>query len=167
MNNEPQHHPTPKAERIDYIPLMATFIAISVWLVSILNFIFFRNGGEYLTSTSVLGIVLLIFGLGIYVGGLLTLGEYYSSKVRFLPNHKLLTTGIYKYIRHPLYLGQIFFTISIPLILGSLYGFLIALLLIPLFLYRIGIEERAMAYKFGKDYVMYIQGTKKFIPYIY
>jgi protein-S-isoprenylcysteine O-methyltransferase Ste14 len=114
-----------------------------------------------------LGVFLLVLGLGIVIDGRLTLGKYFSTEVRFLPGQKLVTTGLYRYIRHPLYLGQILLYTSIPLILSSLYGFVIGLILIPLFLHRIGVEETAMKNMFGENYVAYSKQTKKLIPYIY
>jgi protein-S-isoprenylcysteine O-methyltransferase Ste14 len=64
--------------------------------------------------------------------------------VRLLPDHRLITYGIYRHIRHPGYLGELLLYFSVPLLLHSLYGFLVMTSLIPFILYRMRIEERVL-----------------------
>jgi len=59
------------------------------------------------------------------------------------------------------------YSIGIPLIFSSLYGFLLMLGLTPLFLYRIKIEEKMLIKRFGEEYKEYIKKTKKLLPLIY
>jgi len=113
------------------------------------------------------GAVFLLGGLGLYVIARRALGELFSEVVRIIPEHKLVTTGPYRLIRHPIYLGEIFFGLSIPMILGSLYGFIIMLAPIPMLIYRIRIEEKTFVSRFGQEYLDYASKTKKLIPYIY
>jgi len=56
----------------------------------------------------------------------------------------VITTGPYQFVRHPMYAGAIFFFIGTPLLLGSWYGLIGALIMIALFGVRITIEERAL-----------------------
>jgi len=53
------------------------------------------------------------------------------------------------------------------MILGSLYGFILMLVPIPMLLYRIRIEEKALVSRFGQEYLDYASKTKKLIPYVY
>jgi protein-S-isoprenylcysteine O-methyltransferase Ste14 len=76
-------------------------------------------------------------------------------------------SGPYRFVRHPFYLGEILFYLSIPMIFGSLYGFIAMLVLIPMLLYRIRIEEKILVSKFGREYLEYAHRAKKLIPYIY
>jgi protein-S-isoprenylcysteine O-methyltransferase Ste14 len=153
--------------RADKVPSMVRLVVMASWFVTILDFVFLRKGAYPPLPISVLGLILLTLGLGIVLIGRRTLGKYFSTEVRFLPDQKLVTTGVYRYIRHPLYLGQILLFSSIPLIFSSLYGFLISLIVIPLFLHRIAIEEKAMTERFGENYTIYSERTKRLIPYLY
>ena len=56
----------------------------------------------------------------------------------------VITTGPYQFVRHPMYAGAIFFFIGTPLLLGSWYGLIGALVMIALFCVRITIEERTL-----------------------
>ena len=113
-------------------------------------------------------------GLAVFVGGTLlrqvgkrTLGRSYSYGLRTLEDQKLIQHGVYKYVRHPITLAALIYTPALPLVLSSVYGFLVMLLIIPLFLYRIGIEEKMLIEKFGPEYIQYMERTKRLIPFIY
>jgi len=58
--------------------------------------------------------------------------------------HKVCTTGPYRHVRHPMYVGVIFFLLSFPLSLGSLYTFIPASIIIILFIIRTSLEDRAL-----------------------
>lgn len=126
-----------------------------------------RNGRYDLTAFEIAGTAFLLVGSGLYGVARRALGEFFSEAVRIRPEHKLVTVGPYRLIRHPIYLGEVFWGLSIPMILGSLYGSIIMLAPIPMLLYRIGIEEKALTSKFGQEYLDYASKTKKLIPYIY
>jgi len=85
----------------------------------------------------------MIYHFGIV--GRRILGKYYSYGLRVLPNHQLVRHGIYKYIRHPISLATIIYSIGIPLFFSSMYGFLIMLGLILLILYRLKLEEKCLS----------------------
>ena len=113
-------------------------------------------------------------GLAVFVGGTVlrqvgkrTLGRSYSYGLRTLKDQKLIQHGVYRHIRHPITLAAIIYTPAIPLVLSSLYGFLVMLGIVPLFLYRIGIEEKMLIEKFGPEYIQYMKRTKRLIPFIY
>ena len=96
-----------------------------------------------------------------------TLGRYYSYGLRTLKDQKLIQHGVYKYVRHPITLAALIYTPAIPLIFSSLYGFVVMLGIVPLFLFRIRIEEKMLVEKFGDEYRQYMRRTKKLIPLIY
>jgi protein-S-isoprenylcysteine O-methyltransferase Ste14 len=126
-----------------------------------------RNGKFTLTAVGALGVTFLIVGLSIYFASRLILGRSFSETVRVRPEQKLVTKGPYRFIRHPIYLGEILYFLSIPLILGSLYGFIIMLILIPMLLRRIEYEEKVLSAKFGPEYEEYAHRTRKLVPFIY
>lgn len=59
-------------------------------------------------------------------------------------SHRVITTGPYKYVRHPMYVGVILFILCMPLVLGSLYSFIPALIIIILFIIRTSLEDKTL-----------------------
>ncbi|MFX1574983.1 MAG: methyltransferase family protein [Promethearchaeota archaeon] len=74
--------------------------------------------------TYLCGIFLLIIGGIILIYSRLLLGKYGSSKITIEENHRLIIKGIYKYIRHPLYLGMILVFLDMLCRLEVLYHLL-------------------------------------------
>lgn len=116
---------------------------------------------------SVIGLVLILLGLVLLLAGQITLGTNHSSSVVIREDHQLITHGIYRFTRNPMYLGFIMITAGIPIYAASLKGFLTMLLLIPLILNRIRMEERLLTEAFGDTFLEYKKSTSKLIPFIY
>jgi protein-S-isoprenylcysteine O-methyltransferase Ste14 len=136
-------------------------------LTSVLDFIIIQHATYHFDFVSLLGFVFIIVGLGVRLQATRTLGKYFSPKTRVLPEHKLIKSGIYKHIRHPIYLGSMLAFFSITLIFHSLYGFIVTALAIPFILNRIRVEEQMFTQKFGDEYREYIKKSKKLIPFVY
>lgn len=66
--------------------------------------------------------------------GQATLFRNYSGLVIIREDHQLITHGIYRFTRNPIYLGTIMVFIGLPVYVASLYGFLTMLVLVPIFL---------------------------------
>ena len=127
-----------------------------------------EHGSLYiLTIQSSPGIALFVIGFAIILAGHITLWRLYSSMLVIKENHQLITHGIYRFARHPIYLGHSIVFIGIAVYTSSLYGFLILSANVPVFLVRIRIEERLLSEEFGDAYRMYKQKTKKLLPFIY
>jgi protein-S-isoprenylcysteine O-methyltransferase Ste14 len=116
---------------------------------------------------NVVGALIFIIGLVITVNAQMTLKRNYSGTLRIREGHQLITHGIYKYVRHPVYTGTLLRTFAIPIYTTSLLGFLFALVGIPLFIYRIGVEEQMLIEEFSDEYLEYTKATRKLFPYVY
>ena len=147
--------------------IAATLVFFSSLLVTFWDFWQIQVMIFHLSSLSIAGFVLFIFGVILRAVGRITLGRYYTYGLRTLPNQKLVTHGIFRHVRHPISLAAILYSAGIPLIFSSLYGFAMMLFIIPLILYRLRIEERMLIEKFGDEYREYMRKTKKLIPFIY
>jgi protein-S-isoprenylcysteine O-methyltransferase Ste14 len=113
------------------------------------------------------GVLLFVLGL-VWVGwAFLTLGKQHSGEVTIQSGHQLITNGPYRWLRHPMYLGLIVFPMGVGLVFRSWPGVLLPLLLIGLFIWRIGDEEALMHQEFGEQWERYCQRTWRFIPYLY
>ena len=120
-----------------------------------------------LSALNILGLALFVVGMTIALVAVFTLRRFYYSTLVIREDHQLLTYGIYRYTRHPIYLGAIMAIIGIPVFASSLYGLLIMFLLIPVIFYRIKIEERLLSEEFGDAYRAYQEMTSKLVPFIY
>lgn len=114
-----------------------------------------------------IGALVFLAGVALESSALRALGKEYSLRVRTTAKQKLVRSGPYRFIRHPVYLGLILVFFSAPIAWTSYYGALVALPTIPLLLRRIRLEERAMMQRFGDEYAAYVQKTKRLIPFIY
>ena len=116
----------------------------------------------------IIGLALFIIGLTIMIVGQVTLRRNYSGSVVIRVDHQLITHGIYRFTRNPIYLGLIMiFVTGFPVFAASMVGFLISLFLIPIILNRIRLEEELLTEEFQDAYQKYKETTKKLIPYIY
>ena len=121
----------------------------------------------YESSTqNMVGLMLIVIGFVIVMVAQITLWKYYSSTLVIKENHRLITHGIYRFVRHPIYLGNIILFLGIAVYVSSLYGFLTLLGLIPVFLVRIRMEERLLTEEFGDKHRIYKKNTRKLFPFI-
>ena len=127
-----------------------------------------QQGNLYIRSVqSIAGLALIVIGFAIVLVAHITIGRYYSSALVIKEDHQLITHGVYRFTRHPIYLGTITVFIGIPVFVSSLYGLLTMSVLIPVFLNRIRIEERMLTEEFGDAHRTYKEATRKLIPFIY
>ena len=93
--------------------------------------------------------------------------KYLSRTIEVQENQKVIDTGLYGIIRHPMYMATIFLFLSMPLILGSIYSFVIFLLYPIIIAKRIKNEEEVLE-KDLKGYKEYKEKVKyKVIPFIW
>jgi len=92
---------------------------------------------------------------------------YLSRTVEVQENQKVVDTGLYGIVRHPMYMTTMFLFHSIPLVLGCIFSFLILLLYIPIIRRRIKNEEEVLEQGL-QGYLEYEKKVKyKIIPYIW
>ena len=93
--------------------------------------------------------------------------EYLSRTIEVQENQRVIDTGLYGIVRHPMYMSTVFLFLSMPLVLGSLISFVIMLAYIPIIAKRIRNEEKMLeeglkGYREYKNKVRY-----KVIPFIW
>jgi len=92
---------------------------------------------------------------------------YLSRTVEVQENQKVVDTGLYGIVRHPMYMATLFLFLSMPLVLGSVFSFLILMLYIPIIRKRIKNEEKVLEQGLN-GYLEYEKKVKyKIIPYIW
>jgi protein-S-isoprenylcysteine O-methyltransferase Ste14 len=115
-----------------------------------------------------IGSILTIIGLIIRVTSILTLKQQFTYTVTKIDHHELIETGLYKWIRHPGYLGQLIIFLGISVSLSNWLSVLF--MMVPVFLgylNRVVVEEKFMTEQMGQKYLEYQKRTKKLIPKIF
>ncbi|MFM7017315.1 methyltransferase family protein [Flavobacterium sp.] len=117
---------------------------------------------------SVIGLVLMLFGIGFRLLAIKQLGRFFTVKVTIREDHQLMQSGLYKYMRHPSYTGSLITFFSFGLALNNWPS--LAIVFFPTvytMLYRIRVEEKVLMEQFGGKYITYSNKTKRLIPFIY
>ena len=123
-------------------------------------------GGAHELKTA--GMIVMAAGLAIRWTAIFTLGKSFSSNVAIQNSQRITRTGLYRFVRHPSYLGLLLVFLAIGL--HSRNWISLALVLVPTIaalLYRIHVEEAALTKAFGEEYAAYSRTTKRLIPGVY
>jgi protein-S-isoprenylcysteine O-methyltransferase Ste14 len=114
-----------------------------------------------------LGVATMVATLWLFWRSHADLGHNFSAKLVIREKHKLVTTGVYRLIRHPMYASFLLWSVLQILLLpnwitglAGVFGFCI------LYCARIRREEQLMLHKFGDEYRQYMTHTKRLVPYI-
>ncbi len=113
------------------------------------------------------GVGLVVVGAALRVWPVYVLGNRFSGLVAIQPGHRLVTTGIYRRIRNPSYLGLLVNSLGWSLAFRSGAGVLLTALLIPPLVARMNAEERLLLSQFGAEYEAYRGRTARLIPGVY
>jgi protein-S-isoprenylcysteine O-methyltransferase Ste14 len=115
-----------------------------------------------------IGLILIIIGGIITIVSRIQLGIFGTPVLVVEEEHQLINTGLYKYLRHPMYSG------GILMMIGTFLGFrgLITtisfmVLYFLLVIKRMDREEQMLISAFGENYSNYMKQTKRIIPFIY
>jgi len=113
-------------------------------------------------------LAILILGLAVRWTAIYTLGKSFSSNVAILDSQKLNRSGLYRFVRHPSYLGLLLIFLAVALHTRNWLS--LTIILIPctaVLLYRIHVEEAALRRAFGADYADYTKSTSRLLPGLY
>ncbi len=93
------------------------------------------------------------------------LGKQWSHTVETMPEHALVTSGIYRYLRHPIYVSLVLWAAAQPALLPNwLAGWGGAVAVALIWLVRVPREERMMLERFGPAYQHYLSQTGRLLP---
>jgi protein-S-isoprenylcysteine O-methyltransferase Ste14 len=113
----------------------------------------------------VAGIACLAVGLWLFARSHADLGTNWSITLEVREQHQLVTRGIYRTLRHPMYSALLLYSLGQALVVPNwIAGPSYAVAMSLLFAFRLGPEERMMLDEFGKDYEAYRVRTKRLVP---
>ena len=161
-----------EALKEDWTVLPFTGLTLLGFATAILDFTFFQS--YTFQVFAIAGLLLLSIGGAIRIKARLEsnrkagFGGYFRTwRVKILKDHQLVTDGLYKQIRNPIYLAEILRNLGFVLIFSSAYGSLLILLASIFLLFRMNLEEKILVVEFGEEYEEYKRKTNRLIPYIY
>jgi len=114
-----------------------------------------------------LGVALSALGYGFVFWSGLALGKQYSPEVTIQKDHRLITSGPFRWIRHPRYLGVILLALGVSLAFRSWIGLAAAPFLIGMLLLRIHDEEELLGREFGEEWKIYCRKSARLLPGIW
>ena len=144
--------------------LLSGIIFLLAFILAGLNFRF----GWFKLPTIIIIIASVIFLLAyIMYAEVLRENEYLSRTVEVSENQKVVDSGLYGIVRHPMYTSTIFLFLSMPLVLDSIFSFVVMLVYPIIIIFRIRNEEKVLeneliGYKEYKEKVKY-----KLVPYLW
>jgi len=119
-------------------------------------------------TIAIFGLTVFIIGIIIRLVSIIQLNKEFTVDVAIIKNHHLKTEGMYKYLRHPSYLGLILICSGLSIAMNSIISFLVITIPVLLALsYRIKTEENILINQFGETYRDYMRKTHRIIPKIY
>jgi protein-S-isoprenylcysteine O-methyltransferase Ste14 len=157
----------PLADKILITALLAGF-AVATAFIPLDIFRFHHLLGQPAPVVSALGFVLFVVGWSI-MGLALRENAFAAPVVKHQAerHQAVIDSGMYRFVRHPMYFGGVLFMIGMPLWLGSYAAALLALVPALLLVVRIGIEERFLRREL-KGYDAYTQKTPyRLIPHLW
>ena len=113
----------------------------------------------------VAGVLCFVVGLWLFYRSHADLGTNWSVTLEVRENHRLITHGVYRRVRHPMYVALFLYSVGQVLVLPNwvagpsyliTFGILFAL--------RVDAEERMMLEEFGNDYAAYMAKTTRLVP---
>lgn len=147
-------------------PLVANLAAFVLFVVSLL--ICARSSAASMALPLALaGCVLALAGAAVVLRSRAALGTAWSFLPKADQDTDLVTTGPYRLVRHPIYLGFVLLATGQALAFGSGPALLTALFgLVPTFAWRARTEETVLSRTFGERYAVYRRRTKMIIPHL-
>ena len=115
-----------------------------------------------------IGIAVAWAGIGLRWWSFRTLGRYFTFTVQTSADQPVITSGPYRFVRHPSYTGMMLALIGV----GSTYGnwlsmAMFAVVLLVGFVNRIQVEEAALSATLGGAYTSYASGRKRLVPLVW
>lgn len=111
------------------------------------------------------GLTLIVACVAIRAWSIITLGRFFQYSIRIQSGHTVVTTGPYRFVRHPSYTGLSLGVAGYALACGDVWSLLAAAALAGVGLtVRIRVEERQLRESLGADYATFAAHHKRLIP---
>ena len=146
---------------------VAVWIVSVGWVVLLVNNF---NGPQLIPRIMflrIIGSVMAITGVVFACCARFYLGSSWDSMISLKLDHKLIRTGPYAVVRHPIYSGFMFALVGSVLNFGHMRSIVAATMVTIAWVYKSGVEEAFMTEHFGSEYDQYRAEVKRLIPMIW
>jgi protein-S-isoprenylcysteine O-methyltransferase Ste14 len=143
--------------------ILATTFSLLFWRRTAVGFL----GTRFISSSasvSTAGFAAALLGLAVALWARVHLGQYWSDKVVLQEGHRLVRSGPYAYMRHPIYSGVLLGVGGTALVLGELRGVMAFLLLLVNYSIKAKREEAILAQQFGAEFTVHQNHTGFLLP---
>lgn len=147
------------------LPLVISTVNLLILILAVFQIGTLTYEQKYFSVRLTALIVYLLFSW-IQIWSFKTLGEYYSQEIAIRKEHKIISAGPYKIIRHPQYLSQIFVDLAGAVATLSFVLFPLALIQIPLLILRAKEEEKLFLKYFPEEFKTYKEKSGFMLPFI-
>jgi len=126
---------------------------------------FFWVDRSYRLGWGAVGLMLFVVANLLRVAAIRALGQFWSLHIEIREQHQFVRTGPYRWVRHPAYLSFVLEHIAVPLVGNAWWSLAVALLgYLPVLLWRIAREDKALVAKFGAAYETYRREVGALLP---
>src|SRR5271169_341226 len=124
--------------------IIVSLIIISFFIFIILPILDHRHGLSRVPAwASILGDAIIVLSF-IFIFWVLRVNSFAASNISVAADQKVISSGPYAYVRHPMYAGALWLFVGIPLALGSWWTIALVVPLFPVLLWRLLDEERIL-----------------------
>lgn len=137
-------------------------------ILSLLDWAYKYDAPQALDAWAIAGLACLFLGTAFRLWAIRTLDKAFAAVVQIKEGQRLVTSGPYRWLRHPSYTGAWIAMIGAALLMHSYIGLVImgpGMLLV--YMRRIAVEERALEAGFGEAYVNMKSRTQRLLPCIW
>ena len=123
---------------------------------------------QFVPWVAIFGVLMMLSALWLFWRSHHDLGRNWSVSLQLRKEHRLVTVGVYRDVRHPMYSSFLLLGLAQFLLLSNWFAGLAGLVgALVLFALRFAREEEMMAEWFGDEYHAYMARTKRIIPWLY
>jgi protein-S-isoprenylcysteine O-methyltransferase Ste14 len=160
---------SPDQKKWDKYLLTSLFILAAFWLIAMpFDVQILGLSPHFPLFIKIIGFLLLLPAMYFLVGATIA-NAYLSTVVRIQSDRqqKVISTGVYSFVRHPQYLGIIMLIIGSPLLLGSIIAVVLGMCIASILIIRIHGEEKMLVEELD-GYIEYKQKVKyRLLPYVW
>jgi protein-S-isoprenylcysteine O-methyltransferase Ste14 len=146
------------------VPIAPPLLFVIPLLVSIVIEHFFPTIFVHGPVRWIAGVLLVALGVALNIAGFVTQKHAGTDPIPFNPTTKIVSHGLYRFSRNPMYIGFALWTLGVAILINSLW----ALMAVPVGLISIDLlvvarEERYLERKFGEEYLSYKRRVRRWI----
>jgi protein-S-isoprenylcysteine O-methyltransferase Ste14 len=153
---------TPRERATTIVPMVIAFLLLFSDRLAVDPLSWRFAPADFLWTSA--GIFLTSLGVAVSLWARYCLGQYWSARVTLKEGHRLIQSGPYAYVRHPIYTGMLVGATGTALVLGEWRGLLAVGIMLAAHSWKASREEVLLSGEFGADYAEYRRRTGFLFP---